>query len=183
MTHGVQALLGPGHETASYLPTPRSRRNERLRLTLPDPAPVAPRLAEKVAPANRCLWNSLENRTEAAYVRQALSGDWPAAPDPAPGELALVCRPNLDVYSGLASLYRTGTATCAPTAPPPCSGALSIPAASPMMRCGSDPALFRHRTNLPPVTATLLGWESTRDQDSSARRLPQARGAASAVTG
>jgi hypothetical protein len=38
---------------------------------------------------------------------RALAGDWPATPDPAPGELALVCRPNLDVYSGLAGLYRT----------------------------------------------------------------------------
>jgi len=37
---------------------------------------------------------------------EALTGDWPATPDPAPGELALVCRPNLDVYSGLAGLYR-----------------------------------------------------------------------------
>jgi hypothetical protein len=37
---------------------------------------------------------------------EALTGDWPATPDPAPGELALVGRPNLDVYSGLAGLYR-----------------------------------------------------------------------------
>ena len=42
---------------------------------------------------NRGLWMSLETRTEAAYVRQALAGQWPGTPDPAPGELALVCRP------------------------------------------------------------------------------------------
>ena len=40
-------------------------------------------------------------------MSRALAGDWPDIPDPAPGELALVCRPNLDVYSGLAGLYRT----------------------------------------------------------------------------
>jgi len=99
---------GKCFETASYLPTPRSRRNERLRVTLPELAPVAARLAELADPVNQCLWASLESRTEAAYVRQALAGDWPAAPDPAPGELALVCRLNLDVYSGLAGLYRLG---------------------------------------------------------------------------
>jgi hypothetical protein len=84
---------GKCFETASYLPTPRSRRNERLRLTLPELAPVAARIAELAAPANHCLWTSLETRTEAAYVRQALTGDWPATPALAPGELALVCRP------------------------------------------------------------------------------------------
>jgi hypothetical protein len=98
--------VGKCFETAGYLPTPRSRRNERMRLTLRELAPVAARLAELADPVNRCLWTSLETRTEAAYVRQALAGDWPAIPDPAPGELALVCRPNFDVYSGLAGLYR-----------------------------------------------------------------------------
>ena len=97
---------GTCFETAGYLPTPRSRKNERLRLTLPELTPVATRLAKLADPVNECLWTTLETRTEAAYVRQAMAGDWPAIPDPAPGELALVCRPNLDVYSGLAGLYR-----------------------------------------------------------------------------
>jgi hypothetical protein len=94
-------------ETASYLPTLRSRRNERLRLNLPDLAPVAARLAELANPVNVRQWTGLEARTEAAYVRRALADDWPPIPDPAPGELALVCRPNLDVYSGLAGLHQT----------------------------------------------------------------------------
>jgi hypothetical protein len=105
----VRRLVDAGKcfETAGYLPTPRSRRNERLRPTLPELAPVAARLAELADPVNVGQWTSLETRTEAAYVRQALAGDWPAIPDPAPGELALICRPDLDVYSGLAGLYRT----------------------------------------------------------------------------
>jgi hypothetical protein len=105
----VERLADEGacFETASYLPTPRSRRNERFRLSLPELAPVAARLGELANPVNACQWTGLEARTEAAYVRQALAGDWPAIPDPAPGELALACTPSLDVYSGLAGLHRT----------------------------------------------------------------------------
>jgi hypothetical protein len=99
---GVHAM---SIETASFLPTLRSRRNERLRPTLADLMPAAARIADLTALPDR--WASLETRTEAAYVSQALAGDWPGVPDPAPSELALVCRPNLDVYSGLAGLYRT----------------------------------------------------------------------------
>ena len=40
-------------------------------------------------------------------MRRALAGDWPTALERPTGELALVCRPDLDVYSGLAGLYRT----------------------------------------------------------------------------
>jgi hypothetical protein len=94
-------------ETASFLPTPRSRRNEHLRPALPGLLPHATRIAELTAPVNRGWWGSLEAQTEAAYVRQALAGDWPAAPERPAGELALVCRPDLGVYSGLAGLYRT----------------------------------------------------------------------------
>jgi hypothetical protein len=92
-------------ETAGFLPTPRSRRNERLRPTLADLRPAAARIAELTVHPGR--WASVETHTEAAYVRQALAGDWPEIPDDTPGELALVCRPDLDVYSGLAGLYRT----------------------------------------------------------------------------
>jgi len=106
-TAGRLADEGACFETAGFLPTPRSRHNERLRLTLPDLAPVAARLAGLANPVNCRMWTDLETRTEAAWVRRALAGDWPEVPDPAPGELTLVCRPNLDVYSGLPGLYRT----------------------------------------------------------------------------
>ncbi len=109
LTAIVQRLTdaGKSFETAGYLPTPRSRRNERLRPTLSELLPAAEQIAELDMSASCGQWTSLETRTEAAYVRQALAGDWPDIPDPAPGELALICRPNLDVYSGLAGLYRT----------------------------------------------------------------------------
>jgi MoaA/NifB/PqqE/SkfB family radical SAM enzyme len=99
---GVHAM---SIESAGFLPTPRSRHNERLRPTLADLRPPAARIAELTVRPDR--WASLETRTEAAYVSQALTGDWPDVQDRTPGELALVCRPNLDVYSGPAGLYRT----------------------------------------------------------------------------
>ena len=98
---GVHAM---SIETASFLPTPRSRRNEPLRPTLADLLPAAGRITDLTDGPD--VWASLETRTEAAYVSQAVAGDWRAAPDRTAGELALVCRPDLDVYSGLAGLYR-----------------------------------------------------------------------------
>jgi hypothetical protein len=92
---------------ADFLPTPRSRRNEQLRPALPDLLPHAARIGELTAPITRRWWASLQAHTEAAYVRRALAGDWPAEPERPAGELALVCRPDLGVYSGLAGLYRT----------------------------------------------------------------------------
>jgi hypothetical protein len=70
-------------------------------------------------------WAGLETRTEAAYVRQALAGDWPDLPDPAPGELALICRPNSTSTPARLACTGPGTATCAPTASPRCSAALA----------------------------------------------------------
>jgi hypothetical protein len=60
----------------SFLPTPRSRRNEQLRPALPDLLPHASRIGELTAPVSRRWWASLEAHTEAAYVRRALAGDW-----------------------------------------------------------------------------------------------------------
>jgi hypothetical protein len=105
----VGRLAGEGacFEPPGFLPTPRSRHLERQRLTLTDLAPWAARIGELANPVCRSQWADLETRTESAWVRRALAGDWPEGPARAPGELALVCRPDLDVYSGLAALYRT----------------------------------------------------------------------------
>jgi hypothetical protein len=95
-------------ETAQFLPTPRSRRNERLRPRLPELLPVAGQILELTTPIHRAVvWANLEAHTEAAYLRRAAAGQWPAAPKRPDGELALVCRPNLDVWAGLAGRYRT----------------------------------------------------------------------------
>src|SRR5207245_964888 len=74
---------GTCFETAAYLPTPRSRRNERLRPTLPDLAPAAARLAELADPVNRCLCTSLAPGRQPDYERWFGPG-----PHPPPGELA-----------------------------------------------------------------------------------------------
>jgi hypothetical protein len=60
--------------TASFLPTPRSRRNEQLRPALPDLLPHATRIAELTAPVNRRWWGSLEAQTEAALLYRACDG-------------------------------------------------------------------------------------------------------------
>jgi hypothetical protein len=93
-------------DVAAFLPTPRSRHNERVRPTLPDLLPVAEMVLGLPRLFHRDLWADLEAHTEAAYVRRAVAGEWPAPVDRPEGELALVCRPNLDVHSGLAGLYR-----------------------------------------------------------------------------
>jgi len=82
---GVHAM---SIETRELPADPRSRRNERLRPTPPDLLPAAARITDLTVLPDR--WASLETRTEAAYVRQALAGDWPAALDRTPGELATV---------------------------------------------------------------------------------------------
>jgi hypothetical protein len=89
---------------AGFLPTSRSRRNERVRPSLPELLPVADRIMEVIKPHWRNWWTDLKARTEAEYVRRAVAGEWPVEADP--DELALVCRPNLDVHAGLAGLYR-----------------------------------------------------------------------------
>jgi hypothetical protein len=77
---GRLADAGACFEPPGFLPTPRSRRLERQRLTLPDLAPWAARLGELANPVCRSQWADLETRTEAAWVRRALAGDWPEGP-------------------------------------------------------------------------------------------------------
>ena len=90
---------------ATYDPTPRSRRNEPLRPELSDLRPLATRIPQ-ISLFDHDIWASLEVYTEAAWVRRALAGDWPEQPPDNGQVLKLVCRPNLDVHSGDAGLYR-----------------------------------------------------------------------------
>jgi hypothetical protein len=97
-------------EPATYYPTPRGRRNERLRPRPSDLLPLADRIRQ-LSPFYGNAWANLEAHTEAAWVARALAGDWP-------GQLAetesrhghqgqpLICRRDLELYTGVAGLYR-----------------------------------------------------------------------------
>jgi hypothetical protein len=91
-------------EPATYS-TSRGRRNERLR---PAPSELLP-FADRIRQASlfhRDAWANLEAYTEAAWAGRALAGDWPAWTRHAGQVLELVCRPDLDLYTGLAGWYR-----------------------------------------------------------------------------
>jgi hypothetical protein len=103
LTNGVAQFA---IEVANYLPTARSRRYETLRPTVDDLSP----LVEKVRALPRPFfhgeqWMNLAAHTEAAHVRRALDGAWPLL-EPVWDALALVCRPNLDLYCGVPGRYR-----------------------------------------------------------------------------
>jgi hypothetical protein len=104
LAHGVTQLwVG----TAGYLPTARSRRYEALRPALGDLLPLVERVQALPGPRFSCkLWADLAAHTEAAYVRRALDGAWPAPPESFGDELQLVCRPNLDFYWAIPGRYR-----------------------------------------------------------------------------
>jgi hypothetical protein len=97
-------------EPATYYPTPRGRRNERLRQRPSELLPLANRIRQ-LSPFHRDAWANLEAHTEAAWVARVLAGDWPpqlAEAEPANGDqgLPLVCRPSLELHTGVAVRYR-----------------------------------------------------------------------------
>jgi hypothetical protein len=97
-------------EPATFYPTPRGRRNERLRPRPSDLLPLAERIGQ-LSPFHGDAWANLEAYTEAAWMARALAGDWPAqlaAMEPCAGgeALLLVCRPGLEVHTGVAGRYR-----------------------------------------------------------------------------
>jgi hypothetical protein len=97
-------------EPAAYYPTPRGRRNERLRPRSSELLPLADRIGQ-LSPFHREAWANLAAYTEAAWVARALAGDWPAQLaelEPRHGDqgLPLVCRPSLELHTGVAGRYR-----------------------------------------------------------------------------
>jgi hypothetical protein len=92
---------------AGYTPTPRGRRYEALRPELGDLLPIAQRVLDESLPG-RNEWGSLESHTEAAWVRRARDGSWPAAETDycTSARRQLVCRPNLDLHTGTTGIYR-----------------------------------------------------------------------------
>lgn len=96
----------------NFTPNARGRHSEPLR---PEWRDVEPLVAKLDAIPETCLWRHFwhelpEMHTEAWYVEQALAGSWPDGEREQYEEayrnmVSLVCRPNLDVYYGLAGQY------------------------------------------------------------------------------
>jgi hypothetical protein len=96
-----QLWIGP----ATYSPTARGRRYEALRPELDDLMPIAQRVLDESL-LLREEWSSLESHTEAAWVRRARDGSFPATGYWTSAYRQLVCRPNLDLHTGTTGLYR-----------------------------------------------------------------------------
>ncbi len=97
-------------EPATYYPTPRGRRNEGLRPRLSDLLVLADRLRQR-SRFHSDAWANPRAYTEAAWVARALAGDWPpplseAEPRHGGQGLPLVCRPGLELHTGVAGRYR-----------------------------------------------------------------------------
>lgn len=95
---------GMAWEPAMYYPTPRGRHNERLRPELSDLLPFADRIYQ-AGSLNGEVWADLAGHTEAAWVSRALAGDWPTRARHDAEVLGLVCRPNLDLHTGVAGWH------------------------------------------------------------------------------
>jgi hypothetical protein len=94
--------IGP----ARYTPTARGRRYEALRPELADLLPLAEGVLE-LSEFHWDAWRNLAAFTEAAWTRQALMGAWPPSDRACQPSHNLVCRPNLDLYTGTTGGYRT----------------------------------------------------------------------------
>lgn len=104
----VSDLLQAGMESIApciyhFTPNARGRLTERVRLEWQDVQPILPRLdALLVGDVIRRYWRELLH-TGSWFVQQALAGTWPD--EPAYRLISLVCRPNLDIYRGVAGQY------------------------------------------------------------------------------
>jgi hypothetical protein len=101
---------GMAWEPATFYPTPGGRRNERLRPRPSDLLPLADRIRQ-ASPFHSEAWANPEAYTEAAWVARALAGDWPAQLAElglrhGHQGLPLVCRPSLELHTGVAGRYR-----------------------------------------------------------------------------
>jgi hypothetical protein len=99
---GIQQIIP---EIYSFVPNARGRHSEPLRPEWTDVEPLVEKLDAIPETAFwRRFWYELPDKhTESWYVRQASEGSWPT--EPTYRLISLVCRPNLDVYRGLAGLY------------------------------------------------------------------------------
>jgi hypothetical protein len=66
------------------------------------------RIAQRVLEASHFdteVWSDLPAHTEAAWVRRAREGDWPTAEPWRQPRYQLVCRRNLDLFTGTTGIY------------------------------------------------------------------------------
>jgi MoaA/NifB/PqqE/SkfB family radical SAM enzyme len=100
------ALDEEGWELPGFYPNARQRRHEALRPTLAEVAPHAATIAARSA-FWKGEWGAPAAYTEARWRERALAGEW-GVNELWTGrrQIELVVRPNLDVYTGLAGLYR-----------------------------------------------------------------------------
>jgi hypothetical protein len=89
-------------EVAAYYPTARARRYGAGRPELNDLLPHREVIRGLSPPYWRRWWENLDASTEAAYVSRAAASARTTPPD----TVSLVCRPCLEVYTGLPGLYR-----------------------------------------------------------------------------
>jgi hypothetical protein len=99
---GIDEASWASWEIASYTPTVRGRLYERSRPELEDILPHAERIS-KLTNSYSAFWKDVASHTEAAYTRRALDSEWPTASDLV--YRSLMCRPNLDLFSGLPDAY------------------------------------------------------------------------------
>jgi hypothetical protein len=98
----AQLSVAPAH----YTPTSRGRRYETMRPELDDLLPLAGRVLE-ISDLAREKWSDVASYTEAAWRERALAGLWPVEHGGDETHHRLVCRRNLDVYTGTTGVYRT----------------------------------------------------------------------------
>jgi hypothetical protein len=156
-------------EPATYYPTPRGRRSERLRPQLVDLLPVADRICQR-SRFHGDAWANPQAYTEAAWVARALAGDWPpqlaeVEPHASSQGLPLVCRPGLELHTGVAGRYRERHGNLRADGGQAVLRRALEQADGPSTQCGSGRNSGRRLASWPPSTVTKAGKGST-----SARR-------------
>ena len=158
---------GMAWEPATYYPTPRGRRDERLR---PEPPELLP-FADRVRQAS--LFHVTHGRTSRPTPKRlGRVARWPATGQPGPATPAtcwswcaapaLTCTPAW--LAGTAS----GMATCGPTMRMWCLAARSNKVGATSRRCGLVPTRCRQLLSWPPAMPIAAGSESTSARTRSA---------------
>ena len=91
-------------QPADYYPHARARRNEKVRPEASDLMAIAADI-RRWSSFYREHWANVSSWTEGAWVRRAMSGNWPSFKSSIDLGSVLVLRPNLDLHFGRAGDY------------------------------------------------------------------------------